>query len=153
VRLTHSTTTKEKIVMTTAREIMSTEVHTVTEEQSLVDAAVLMRDHGVGAVPVTASDGRLVGIITDRDIVVAGVASGRDLAATAASQLAQGIVSTVSPDEDIDRIVATMGDQQIKRLVVMEGAQLVGMISEADLARHVADDKVVDFVQMVYGRG
>lgn len=139
--------------MTTARDIMTTEVHTVGEEQSLVDAAVLMRDHGVGAVPVTAADGRLVGIITDRDIVTGGVASGRDLAATAAGQLAQGIVSTVSPDEDIDRIVATMGDQQIKRLVVLDGTQLLGMISEADLARHVADDKVVDFVQMVYGRG
>ncbi|WP_134773767.1 CBS domain-containing protein [Ornithinimicrobium flavum] len=139
--------------MTTARDIMSTQVRTVSEDQSLVDAAVLMRDHSVGAVPVTAADGRLVGIVTDRDIVVSGVASGRDLAATAAGQLAQGIVSTVSPDEDIDRIVATMGDQQIKRLVVMEGTQLVGMISEADLARHVADDKVVDFVKMVYGRG
>ena len=139
--------------MTTARDIMSTEVRTVYEDQSLVDAAGLMRDHGVGAVPVTAADGRLVGIVTDRDIVVSGVASGRDLAATAVGQLAQGIVSTVSPDEDIDSIVATMGDQQIKRLVVMEGTQLVGMISEADLARHVADDKVVDFVKMVYGRG
>lgn len=139
--------------MPTARDIMSTEVHTVGEEQSLVDAAVVMRDHGVGAVPVLSVDGNLAGIVTDRDLVVEGVASGRDLGATAVSGLAHGIVSTVSPDEDIERIVATMGDQQIKRLVVVDGNQLVGMISEADLARHVADDKVVDFVQRVYGRG
>lgn len=139
--------------MTTARDIMSTEVHTLGEEQSLVHAAEIMRDHGVGAVPVLSADGRLAGILTDRNIVVDGVASGRDLGATAVSGVARGIVSTVSPDEDIERIVATMGDQQIKRLVVVEGSQVVGMISEADLARHVADDKVVDLVKMVYGRG
>ena len=67
--------------------------------------------------------------------------------------LAGGIVSTVGPDEDVDRIVDIMGDQQIKRLPVMEGDRLVGMISESDLARHVSDDKVAHFVQMVYGRG
>lgn len=139
--------------MTTARDIMSTEVHTVGEEQSLVAVATLMRDHGIGAVPVLSADGHLAGIVTDRDIAIEGVASGRDLGATAVGGLAHGIVSTVSPDEDIERIVATMGDQQIKRLVVLEGNQVVGMISESDLARHVADDKVVDFVKMVYGRG
>ena len=139
--------------VTTASEIMSTEVHTINEQQSLVDAAALMRDHGVGALPVLSVDGGLAGIITDRDLVVNGVASGRDLNATAVGGLSHGIVSTVSPDEDIERIISTMGDQQIKRLVVVDGGQIVGMISEADLARNVAEDKIVDFVKMVYGRG
>lgn len=139
--------------MTTARDIMSTDVQTITERDSLVDAAGLMRDHRVGVLPVLSVDGQLSGVITDRDIVVSGVASGRDLGATAVGGLAHGIVSTISPEENIERIVGIMGDQQIKRLVVVEGGEIVGMISESDLARHVAEDKIVDFVRLVYGRG
>jgi CBS domain-containing protein len=139
--------------MTTAREIMTTQMHTVTEDQSIVEAAGLMRDHGVGALPVVSADGSLAGIVTDRDIVVSAVAEGSDPSTTSVGPLAGGIVSTVGPDEDVDRIVDIMGDQQIKRLPVMEGDRLVGMISESDLARHVSDDKVAHFVQMVYGRG
>ncbi|MGC5584109.1 CBS domain-containing protein [Ornithinimicrobium sp. W1679] len=139
--------------MTTAREIMTAEMHTVTEDQSLAEAATLMRDHGVGALPVMSGDGSLSGIVTDRDIVVRGVAEGADLATTTVGSVAQGIVSTVGSEEDVDRIVDTMGDQQIKRLPVVDGGRLVGMISESDLARHVSDDKVAHFVQMVYGRG
>ena len=139
--------------MTTAREIMTTQMHTVTEDQSVVEAAGLMRDHGVGALPVVSNDGSLAGIVTDRDIVVSAVAEGSDLSTTSVGPLAGGIVSTVGPDEDVDRIVDIMGDQQIKRLPVMEGDRLVGMISESDLARHVSEDKVAHFVQMVYGRG
>lgn len=132
---------------------MTAEMHTVTEDQSLVDAAAVMRERGVGAVPVLNDEGTLSGIITDRDIVVEAVASGADLASTTVGSLARGIVSTVGPDEDVDRIVDTMGDQQIKRVPVLEDGRLVGMISESDLARHVSDDKVAHFVQMVYGRG
>lgn len=139
--------------MTTARDIMSSEVHTISERQSLVDAAALMRDRGVGALPVVSVDGQLSGVVTDRDIVVEAVAGGRDPGATAVGGAAHGIVSTVGPDEDIDRVVSIMGDQQIKRLVVVEGGRIVGMISESDLARHVAEDKIVDFVRLVYGRG
>lgn len=139
--------------MSTAREIMTADMHTVTEEQTLAHAAAVMRDHGVGSLPVLAMDGALSGIVTDRDIVVRGVAEGADLTTTTVGSIAQGIVSTVGLDEEVDRIVDTMGDQQIKRLPVVDGGRLVGMISESDLARHVSDDKVAHFVQMVYGRG
>ncbi len=139
--------------MTTAREIMTADPHTLREEQTLAEAAQLMRDQGVGAVPVVGADGALTGIVTDRDVVVRCVADGGDPASTTVGSLAHGIVSTVAPDEDIDRIVDTMGGQQIKRLPVLDGDRLVGIISEADLARHVADDHVAHFVQMVYGRG
>lgn len=139
--------------MTTAREIMTADPHTLREDQSLVGAARLMRDQGVGAVPVVGADDSLAGIVTDRDIAIRGVAEGGDLASTNIGSLAQRIVSTVGPDEDINRIVDTMGGQQVKRLPVMDGGNLVGISSEADLARHVADDHVVHFVQMVYGRG
>lgn len=139
--------------MTTAREIMTTDLHTLSEDQSLVDAAQVMRDQGVGAVPVVGGDGSLIGIVTDRDITVGAVAGGGDLSSTTVGSLAQGIVSTVGPDEDINRIVDIMGDQQVKRLPVMEDGNLVGIISEADLARHVDEGHVAHFVQMVYGRG
>ena len=138
--------------MTTARDIMTAQAHTISENQSLVEAAALMRDHGVGALPVVSGDGALSGIITDRDIVVDGVAAGHDLGAVAVGGVTQGIVSTVSSDEDVERIVGVMGDQQIKRLVVVDGHDIVGMISESDLARHVAEDNIVDFVKQVYGR-
>ncbi|GAA5157951.1 signal transduction protein [Ornithinimicrobium tianjinense] len=132
---------------------MTAAMHTVTEDQSLAEAATLMRDQGVGALPVLAADGSLRGIVTDRDLVVRGLAEGADPASTTVGSLAQGIVSTITPDEDVDRIIDTMGDQQIKRLPVLEDGRLVGMISESDLARNVSDDKVAHFVQMVYGRG
>ena len=139
--------------MTTAREIMSDGAHVLREDQNLLEAAGLMRDHGVGALPVVSADGALTGIVTDRDIVVGAVAEGADLAGTTVGSVSHGIVSTVSADEDVERIVDIMGDQQIKRLPVMDGDQVIGMISESDLARNVAEDKIVHFVKMVYGRG
>ncbi|MDO5740427.1 MAG: CBS domain-containing protein [Ornithinimicrobium sp.] len=139
--------------MTTAREIMTEGVEVLREDQSLIEAAAVMRDHDVGALPVVRADGSLIGIVTDRDIVISGVATGRDLGATAVGALAKGIVSTVDAGEDVERIVDIMGDQQIKRLPVMDGDEVVGIISESDLARGVAEDKIVHFVRMVYGRG
>ena len=139
--------------MSTAREIMTQGAQVLREDQSLLEAATMMRDHGVGALPVVSADGGVTGIITDRDIVVNAVAEGQDLGSTTVGSMAHGIVSTVSPDEDVDRIVDTMGDQQIKRLPVVEGDQVIGMISESDLARGVSEDKIAHFVKMVYGRG
>ncbi|MFX0537796.1 CBS domain-containing protein [Ornithinimicrobium sp. Y1847] len=138
--------------MTTAAEIMTAEMHSVRDDQNLADAAALMRDHEVGALPVVDEKGTLIGIITDRDIVVRGVAEGADLSATTAGSIAQGIVSTVDAGEDVQRIVDIMGDQQIKRLPVVQDGRLVGMISESDLARNVGNEHVAHFVQMVYGR-
>lgn len=139
--------------MTTAREIMTKGAQVVREDQNLVEAATMMRDHEVGALPVIGENGDLIGIITDRDIVVRGVAGDTDLEATSAGSVAGGIVSTVAADEDVDRIVDIMGDQQIKRLPVVEDDEVIGMISESDLARHVSEDKIAHFVKMVYGRG
>lgn len=138
--------------MSTAREIMNSGIQTIGEDQSLAEAATLMRDLGVGSLPVQSADGALTGIITDRDIVVRACAEGRDLATTAAGELAQGIVSTIGPDEPAETIVDLMGTQQVKRMPVVEDGTVIGIISEADLARNVAEDQVHHFVQMVYGR-
>ncbi|USQ78669.1 CBS domain-containing protein [Ornithinimicrobium faecis] len=138
--------------MSTAREIMNSGIQTLNEDQSLAEAAVLMRDLGVGSLPVQTADGALTGIITDRDIVVRACAEGRDLASTKAGELAQGIVSTIGPDEPAETVVDLMGTQQVKRMPVVENGTVVGIISESDLARNVAEDQVHHFVQMVYGR-
>ncbi|HLS46696.1 MAG TPA: CBS domain-containing protein [Ornithinicoccus sp.] len=138
--------------MTTAREIMNASVTTIREDQTLTEAATAMRDLQIGSLPVQSSDGALTGIITDRDIVVQAAAEGLDLSATRAGDLAQGIVSTIGPDESVDTIVDLMGTQQVKRMPVVEAGEVIGMISESDLARHVAEDKLNHFVTMVYGR-
>lgn len=138
--------------MATAREIMNPQAHTVRHDQSVGDAARMMRDLGVGALPVQDADDNVIGIVTDRDIVVGCCADGQDPGSVQVGTLAQGIVSTVEADEDVDRIVDLMGEQQVKRMPVMENGSLVGMISESDLARNVSEDKVHHFVQMVYGR-
>ncbi|USQ75244.1 CBS domain-containing protein [Ornithinimicrobium cryptoxanthini] len=138
--------------MTTAREIMNSGIQSIREDQSLSEAAAMMRDLGVGCLPVQSGEGALTGIITDRDIVVRACAEGRDLASTPAGELAQGIVSTIGPDEPVETIVDLMGSQQVKRLPVVDNGEVIGMISESDLARNVAEDQIHHFVTMVYGR-
>lgn len=138
--------------MSTAREIMNSSIQTITEDQTLTEAATLMRDLGVGALPVQSTEGTLQGIITDRDIVVRACAEGRDLASTRAGELAQGIVSTIGPDEPAETIVDLMGTQQVKRMPVVENGAVIGIISESDLAKNVAEDQITHFVKMVYGR-
>lgn len=138
--------------MPTAREIMTGRPVLLEEHQTLAEAARLMRDEGVGALPVRRDDGSLLGIVTDRDIVVGPCADGQDLGQCRAGDHIQGGVTTVGPDDTVDRLVDVMGREQVKRLPVVDGEEVVGIISEADLARHVADDQVEEFVRMVYGR-
>lgn len=138
--------------MSTAREIMSSGIQTIGGDQTLSEAAAMMRDLGVGSLPVQDPDGTLHGIITDRDIVVRACAEGRDLTSTQASELAQGIVSTIGPDEPVETIVDLMGTQQVKRMPVVEDGTVIGIISESDLAKNVAEDQITHFVKMVYGR-
>lgn len=138
--------------MTTARDVMSAGTQCIREEQTLTEAARMMRDMGVGSLPICGADNKLKGIITDRDIVIKAVAEGRDLGTCTAHELAQGHITWVDADMDMDRIVEMMGQEQVKRMPVIENHQLVGMISEADLARHLNEDKLSSFVEMVYGR-
>lgn len=138
--------------MTTAKDIMNSDATCVGEGQTLAEAAQMMRELGVGSLPISGKDGRLIGMLTDRDIVVNAVATGKDLATCTAGELAQGKVCSVDSATDIDAIVEQMGSEQIKRMPVMEGAKLVGMISESDLARHVSQDHLSTFVEKVYGR-
>jgi CBS domain-containing protein len=135
--------------MTTARDIMHPGAQCVGEHESLQRAAQLMRDLDVGALPICGDDNRLKGIVTDRDIVTQCIAQGFDPASTTASQLARGEPVIVISDADITDVLRTMQGNQIRRVPVIENQELVGIISEADLARHLPEQAVGQFVGAV----
>lgn len=120
--------------MTTAREIMTPDPQCVREGQTLVEAARLMADLDVGALPICGDDGRLKGMLTDRDIVVKCVAAAGDPGRVTAGSLAEGKPVTIGADDDIREALTTMETHQVRRLPVIDGHDLVGIISQADIA-------------------
>lgn len=135
--------------MTTARDIMSGGTECVGENETLVEAARKMRDLDVGALPVCGEDQRLKGMLTDRDIVVKCLAEGGDPSSTRAADFAQGKPVTIGADDDIEEIVRTMSGHKVRRLPVIDGHDLVGMVSQADVARSLPTDKVGDLVEAI----
>ncbi|MBG0816257.1 CBS domain-containing protein [Planomonospora sp. ID82291] len=135
----------------TAKDLMSAGCQCIQAEETLDRAAQLMREMNVGALPICGSDDRLKGIITDRDIIVKCIAEGRDPARTTAGELATGLV-WVPAEASVEEALSKMEQNQIKRLPVIENGRIVGMISEADLAKNLPDDKLADFVHRVYAR-
>ena len=133
----------------TARDIMTPNVECVGEAETLFDAARRMRDLDVGVLPVCGSNDRLKGIITDRDIVIRCVADGNDPGTTTARSLCDGAPVTIGADDPVEEVLSTMGEYQVRRLPVIDGHRLVGIISEADIAHHVPDRDVADTVQAV----
>jgi len=133
----------------TAKDLMHPGVRCVEAHETLDRAAQMMRDMNVGALPICGSDDRLKGIITDRDIVVKCVAHGLDPSTMTAGDLATGLV-WVSSDASVEEALDKMEKNQIRRLPVIENGRIVGMISEADLARTLPDDKMAEFVHRVY---
>jgi CBS domain-containing protein len=135
--------------MTTAREIMTGGAQCVGENDTLVDAAKKMRDLDVGSLPICGEDNRLKGIITDRDIVVKCIADGGDPTTATVGELAQGKPVTIGADDDIDEAFRTMVDHQLRRLPVIDGHDLIGMVSQADLAKALPADKVGELVSAI----
>jgi CBS domain-containing protein len=127
---------------------MSGGVECIQAHETLDRAAQLMRELGVGALPI-CSDDRVTGIITDRDIVVKCVAAGHDPARTRAGDMATGLV-WVPADATVEEALQRMEEHQIRRLPVMRDSRIVGMISEADLAKHLPDEQLAEFVHRVY---
>ncbi|MFJ3921759.1 CBS domain-containing protein [Streptomyces sp. NPDC090022] len=121
----------------------------VQENETLMDAARRMGELDVGALPICGPDNRLHGIVTDRDIVVKCLAKGKDPHRMTAGQLAQGKPVTVDADADGEQVLRTMEQHRIRRLPVIADHRLVGMISEADLARHLSEEQVGHFVETV----
>ena len=108
-----------------------------------------MRDLGVGALPICGDDDRLHGMITDRDIVIKCVAASKDADTTTAGELAQGSAYHVNGDADIQEILTVMEEHQVRRLPVLENHRLVGIVSEADIARNLAEHEIAQFVKAI----
>lgn len=124
------------------REIMTKDVQTATRETSLGDVAKLMRDGDMGAVPVV-ENGKLVGMVTDRDIVVRALADGRDSSSPVADSMTTEIFS-VKPDDFVFEAVRLMGDRQVRRVpVVDENGVLAGIIAMADIALEMEDEREI----------
>jgi len=138
--------------MTTAREIMSPDVTCVGERETLTDAARKMAQLGVGSMPICGEDNRLKGMLTDRDIVVKVLAQGRDPGSVTAGELAQGKPVTIGADDDSAEILRTMGSHQVRRLPVIDGHKLVGIVAVADVAKALPDKPVGDLIDAISER-
>ncbi|MCX7522366.1 CBS domain-containing protein [Microbacterium sp. STN6] len=133
--------------MTTAKDIMTPGVECIGENESLEAAAKKMRDLDVGVLPICGDDNRLTGILTDRDIVVKCLADGGDPRETSAGSLAQGKPVTIGADDEIEEALDTMKQHQVRRLPVIDGHDLVGMVSQADIALNIDDDRVGELLE------
>jgi len=124
------------------REIMSSSVRTASREMSLADVARLMRDGDMGALPVVEGE-RLVGIVTDRDIVVRAIAEGKDLSTPIGDVMTTEIFSA-SPDDFVFEAIRLMGDKQVRRVpIINETGALVGIIAMADVALETEDEREI----------
>lgn len=136
--------------MTTAREIMSTEPRIVSDETPVTDVAKMFDQDGIGAVIVCNDERRLQGVITDRDIATEVVARDRNPVATLASELVDGReVVTIGADDSADLAIRTMKEHAVRRLPVIDGADVVGMISQADVATIVPESQVGELLKEV----
>jgi len=135
--------------MTSARDIMTSDVECVGENETLSDAARKMRDLNVGALPICGEDDRLKGMLTDRDIVVNCIARGGDPNTVRAGELGDGKPVTIGADNSIEDALQTMKEYKVRRLPVIDGHRLVGMVSQADVARNIDPGRVGDVVEAI----
>jgi CBS domain-containing protein len=127
--------------MTTVRDVMTQGAECVQEGQTLQEAAVKMRDLNVGALPICGDDGRLKGMLTDRDIVVRCVADGGDPTSVTAGSLAQGKPVTIGADDSLDEAIRVMVEHQVRRLPVIDGHELIGIVAQADIATSASNEQ------------
>jgi len=119
----------------------------ITADERVSEAAKKMAEEDFGALPVCDGRGHLEGIVTDRDLVVKVVAAGLDPQNTSVGEIAQQPeVVTIGADDSAEEAIRTMKDHGVRRLPVIDGKQLIGMVSQADIARAMPDAKVGDLV-------
>jgi CBS domain-containing protein len=134
-----------------ARDIMTQNAECIGENDTVLDAAKRLAELDVGAMPICGEDDRLKGMLTDRDIVVKVLAKGKDPASTRAGELGQGDGETVTigADDSIDEALRTMTQHKVRRLPVIDGHRLVGIVSQADVATNVDEEQVGDLVEAI----
>jgi CBS domain-containing protein len=124
------------------REIMTRNVKTASREMSLQEVAQLMREGDMGAMPVV-ENGKLIGIVTDRDIVVRAIAEGRD-AQTQIGDVMTTEIFSAKEDDFAFEAIRLMGDKQIRRIpVINEAGELAGIIAMADIALEMEDEREI----------
>jgi CBS domain-containing protein len=133
----------------TAREVMTGGAECIGENDTLLDAAKRLAELDVGAMPICGEDDRLKGMLSDRDIVVKALAQGKDPAKTRAGELAQGKPVTIGADDSVEEALHTMAEHKVRRLPVIDGHDLIGIVSQADLARSVDEDQVGELVEAI----
>ena len=134
-----------------ARDIMSGDCTCIGENDSVLDAARLLKEKDVGAVPICGEDDRLKGMLTDRDIVVKVLAEGKDPSSVKAGELGQGDGQTITigADDSIDEALKTMAEHKVRRLPVIDDQRCVGVLAQADIARNIDEEKVGDLVEAI----
>jgi CBS domain-containing protein len=134
-----------------ARDIMSDDCTCIGENDTVLDAAKRLAELDVGAMPICGEDDRLKGMITDRDIVVKVLAQGKDPASTKAGEVGagDGKTITIGADDSIEQTLRTMIEHKVRRLPVIDGKRLVGIISQADVATNLDEERVGDLVEAI----
>ena len=134
-----------------ARDIMSTDCTCVGENDSVLDAAKKLKELNVGAMPICGEDDRLKGMLTDRDIVVKVLAQGKDPASVKAGELGvgDGKTVTIGADDSLEEALRTMIDHKVRRLPVIDGQRMVGIVSQADIATNMDEERVGDLVEAI----
>jgi CBS domain-containing protein len=121
---------------------MTSDVKTTTRDTSLGEVAMMMREGDMGSIPVL-ENGKLVGIVTDRDIVVRSIAEGKDASTPVGEAMTTDIFS-VKPDDFVFEAIRLMGDKQVRRIpVVDESGALAGIIAMADIALEMEDEREI----------
>jgi CBS domain-containing protein len=133
----------------TAREVMSGDCECIGENESVLDAARKMAELDVGALPICGEDDRLKGMVTDRDVVVKVLAGGKDPGSTTASELGEGKPVTIGADDSIEDAIGAMKEHKVRRLPVIDGQRLVGIVSQGDLAKHADEEQVGELVEVI----
>jgi CBS domain-containing protein len=126
---------------TSVRELMSTDVAPISSDANLVEAAHQMRVSGVGGLPVQDPEGDIIGIVTERDIIVRALAEGRDARAARVREVATIEPVTCASEDRIDAALSLMRKHEVQHLPVVEGSEVVGMISLADIAFQRPDEE------------
>lgn len=128
---------EDDMAATRASDIMTKDVTVIREEETMSEAARRLADDDIGVLPITDDQKNLKGILTDRDIVVHVIARGKDINQTRARDLEQGEIVTLRPDDSIQHACDLMAQHKVRRLPVVEDGRIVGMVSQADVAKSV----------------
>jgi CBS domain-containing protein len=131
------------------RDVMTKNPRTVSNSDTVSDAARRMRDEDAGLIPIVDGD-RLMGVITDRDIALRVVADGRDASSMRVEEIASKSLVTVDPDQGLDEALKMMAEHQVRRLPVCEeDGRLIGIVAQADIAKHAGAKRTGEVVEQI----